>query len=327
MALEIGLDTFGDRTLGEDGKLISHADAIRNVVVNVADEQLKLKALGVVPPQEPSGIVILHNTFVSPEIAFNLQTPATTRNLLMAGNLFVGPSPAGPRVVDYTGQLADFSMDHDGWFPDGRYDFNAHGDYPSFAAMTTGGVLEPNATLLGQPIFASGLTAPASYTLALPGPLPTGIGSADFELSTDLPLWATTVSDMSGRFRLRMGPGTLTHFNRPAFEQRAAQNTFFSASDVADGAFDFVRADMDAKLNRGLAELTKAEIEGTDRLLTLSGLIPYRTGSLALAGSLADRPQEGVAPNNPAISFFVGGSWPEPVISPIAILTGQEPRR
>ncbi|GMB82987.1 AsmA family protein [Shinella zoogloeoides] len=163
-------------------------------------------------------------------------------------------------------------------------------------------------------------------TLALPGPLPAGIGSADFELSTDLPLWATTVSDMSGRFRLRMGPGTLSHFNRPAFEQRAAQNTFFSTSEVADGSFDFTRADMDAKLNRGLAELTKAEIEGTDRLLTLSGLIPYRTGSLALAGSLAERPQEGVAPTSPAISFFVGGSWPEPVISPIAILTGQEPR-
>jgi len=31
-ALEIGLDTFGDRTLGPDGVLISHAQAIRNVV-------------------------------------------------------------------------------------------------------------------------------------------------------------------------------------------------------------------------------------------------------------------------------------------------------
>lgn len=30
--LEIGLDTFGDRTLGEDGALVSHAQAMRNVV-------------------------------------------------------------------------------------------------------------------------------------------------------------------------------------------------------------------------------------------------------------------------------------------------------
>ncbi len=32
MALEIGLDTFGDRTLGPDGQLLSHAQSIRNIV-------------------------------------------------------------------------------------------------------------------------------------------------------------------------------------------------------------------------------------------------------------------------------------------------------
>lgn len=145
------------------------AYAFRNVVVNVADEQLKLKALGVVPPQEPSGILVLNNTFVSPEMALNLQTPATTRNLLIANNLFVGPSPAGVRVVDWTAPAADFTIDHDGWFPAGRYDFNPLGDYPTFAAMQAGGVLEANGTLLAQPIFANGLTAPATYEVTLPG--------------------------------------------------------------------------------------------------------------------------------------------------------------
>ncbi|MBN9055046.1 MAG: hypothetical protein J0H80_15030 [Rhizobiales bacterium] len=165
-------------------------------------------------------------------------------------------------------------------------------------------------------------------TLALPGPLPSGIGSADFELSTDRPLWATSASDMSGRFRLRMGSGTLTHFNRQAFEERAAKNTFFNISEAAGGSFDFVRADVEARLDRGLAELTKAEIEGNEKLLTLSGMIPYRTGSVALAGTLADRPQgDGAATVNPPLSFFVGGSWPEPVISPASILTGQPPRQ
>lgn len=163
--------------------------------------------------------------------------------------------------------------------------------------------------------------------LALPGPLPSGHGSADFELSTNRPLWATTPSDMSGRFRLRMAAGTLTQFNRQAFEERVAKNAFFNISEAADGSFDFVRADIDARLDRGLAELTKAEVEGSEKLLTLSGMIPYRTGSVALAGTLADRPQTGTTTVNPAISFFVGGSWPEPVISPISILTGQQPRQ
>ena len=165
-------------------------------------------------------------------------------------------------------------------------------------------------------------------TLALPGPLPSGRGTANFELSTERPLWATAPSDVSGQFRLRMGPGALTHFNQQAFEERAGQNAFFNISEAADGSFDFVRADVEAKLDRGLAELTKAEIEGNEKLLTLSGMIPYRSGSVALAGSLADRPQaDATAVVKPAISFFVGGSWPEPVISPISILTGQKPRQ
>lgn len=164
-------------------------------------------------------------------------------------------------------------------------------------------------------------------TLALPGPLPSGHGSADFELSTDEALWATTVSDMSGQFRLRMGPGTLTHFDRRAFEDMVAKNAFFNYSEAADGAFDFVRADLEARLDRGIAELTKAEIEGNEKLLTLSGMIPYRSASLALAGTLADRPQANATVVNPAVSFFVGGSWPEPVISPVSILTGQQPRQ
>ena len=109
--------------------------------------------------------------------------------------------------------------------------------------------------------------------------------------------------------------------------KQAAKNTFFNFSEAADGAFDFVRADLEARLDRGLAELTKAEIEGNEKLLTLSGMIPYRSGSLALAGTLADRPQANATVVNPAISFFVGGSWPEPVISPISILTGQQPRQ
>lgn len=58
-------------------------------------------------------------------------------------------------------------------------------------------------------------------------------------------------------------------------------------------------------------------------------MIPYRTGSVALVGTLADRiPASGAATAaNPPLSFFVGGSWPEPVISPASILTEPQPRQ
>jgi AsmA protein len=160
-------------------------------------------------------------------------------------------------------------------------------------------------------------------TLALPGPLPVGRGSAEFELSTDRPLWAATVSDLSGRFRLRMGVGMLTRFDREAFETLVAKNAFFNISQAAGGTFDFTRAEIDARLDRGLAELTKAEIEGGGKSLSVSGMIPYRTGSVALAGTIAATGREDGDGSPPPTGFFVGGSWPEPVISPLSVLTGK----
>lgn len=145
------------------------AYALRNVVVNVADEQMKMKALGLSPPHEPSGMLVLHNTFVSPEQALNLQTPAVSRHFVVENNLFVGPSPAGPRVVDWSAGIVDGTFDHNGWFPDGRFDWDAAGNWLSFAAMQASGVFETNGVLLAQPIFANGLVAPASYGVTLPG--------------------------------------------------------------------------------------------------------------------------------------------------------------
>ncbi len=48
MPLEIGLDTFGDRTQGPNGELISHAESIRNVVEQgVLADQVGLAFIGV----------------------------------------------------------------------------------------------------------------------------------------------------------------------------------------------------------------------------------------------------------------------------------------
>jgi len=42
-SLELGLDTFGDITVGSDGRLLTHAQAIRNVI----DEAVLVDELGV----------------------------------------------------------------------------------------------------------------------------------------------------------------------------------------------------------------------------------------------------------------------------------------
>jgi hypothetical protein len=146
------------------------AYAIRNVVVNVADEQMKFHALGTTPPEEPSGMIVLHNTFVSPSHALWMQTDATSHHFVIANNIFLGPaSPENGRTVDWTGGMEDGRWDYDGFFPDGVFAMHLGATYEkfaNFAAVQAGGWM-PHGLLLDQATFANGLAAPATYTAAL----------------------------------------------------------------------------------------------------------------------------------------------------------------
>src|SRR5207249_2149363 len=166
--------------------------AIRNVVVNVANEQLKFHALGTTPPQEPSGMLVLHNTFVSPGLALDLQTSATSHHFVVENNIFYGPSPPGPRVVDWTGPIDDGTFDRDGWFPDGTFDFNAAGTWTSFAAMRAAGTVEPNGILLVAPTFANGLEPPATYRTKM---VPQDVTLASASTAVDRGVIIANVSD------------------------------------------------------------------------------------------------------------------------------------
>jgi MYXO-CTERM domain-containing protein len=160
------------------------AYAIRNVVVNVANEQMKLHALGTTPPEEPSGMLVYHNTFVSSKNALNLQTTATSHHFAIENNLFVSaPDPNG-RTMDWTGVIDDGTFDYDGFYPDGTFDFHyaasGYQKYASFAAaQASGDGFEPHGIVLGTPIFANGLVAPADYTTAMQPPDATLAGGSN----------------------------------------------------------------------------------------------------------------------------------------------------
>ncbi|MCF3639521.1 AsmA family protein [Rhizobium sp. TRM95111] len=161
-----------------------------------------------------------------------------------------------------------------------------------------------------------------SGAFRLVGPLPTGRSRADITLSSSEPLDAFTGEDLSGTFRIAIRDGVIPNFDQGAFLDLASKSRYFRMSDAADGSFAFAAALIQGKIDRGLAEIDKATFEGTDKHLDLSGVIPYRSGSLALAGTLADKPgASGVT--TPSTNFFVGGAWPEPLISPISVLTRQ----
>lgn len=147
------------------------AYAFRNVAVNSAHEQLKFHGIG--NGTGPSGVLVYHNTFVSPATALRLSTSAASHFFDLANNLFVGPAMPSGRVVDWDGPIDHGQFDYNGYFPDGAFRFNVKSvgprDFASFAAVQAGG-FEAHGTLLAQPIFADGLVPPPDYTSTLAPP-------------------------------------------------------------------------------------------------------------------------------------------------------------
>jgi hypothetical protein len=144
--------------------------ALRNVVVNVVEDQLKFYGLGTTPEETPSGVLVLHNTFVSPEQALLMASPVRSSHFAIENNLFVGRPLAGQAVVSWTGLINDGTFDYNGWSPDGTFDFGAAGSWGSFNAMQAAGVFETHGVALAPGTFASGLVPPARFKVKMAPP-------------------------------------------------------------------------------------------------------------------------------------------------------------
>ncbi|MCM2472879.1 AsmA family protein [Rhizobium sp. CG5] len=154
--------------------------------------------------------------------------------------------------------------------------------------------------------------------LALEGPLPQGPGSLDLELRTERPIWETGPEDIKGRLSFTAGPGTLNGADTEKIRLLAGQRSFFRLSEAADGQIPFDRLELSARFSDGSAEIDKAQLSNTAETLGMTGVIPFSSNGLALSAELAAEPVAGF-PAPPPLRFFVGGSWPDPVISPITL--------
>lgn len=161
--------------------------------------------------------------------------------------------------------------------------------------------------------------------MEMTGPLPRGIGTLDLEVASPHPTWATSMTDLTGKIKLTLGKGTTPGFDLDHFKELAKTDRFFGIKDTMTGnPFAFKAAQFEATIADGQAELTIGELIGASETISLSGVVPYSRGSLAIAGVIGKtKPGEGEAalatkPSEPPLRFFVGGSWPQPVFSPVA---------
>ncbi|MGG6896058.1 AsmA family protein [Rhizobium sp. BR 315] len=162
--------------------------------------------------------------------------------------------------------------------------------------------------------------------LKLPGPLPmTTAGSLDLALSTTRPIWVARLGDVAGKMHFASSAGSFREFDLSSFRSLATQKAFFRMSDIADAAFNFDSINVDATFAKGSAEVQNATIAGRNETITLNGVVPFRSNGLALSGAIeATSPSD--ADDLPMLPFFLGGSWPDPVVSPVTTLL-QKPQQ
>lgn len=152
--------------------------------------------------------------------------------------------------------------------------------------------------------------------LKITGPVARGKGSVDLTVNTRQPPWETGLSDMSGTFAFASQGGVLTGIDAPAIRKLASTSAYFQLSAGGDGSMPYDRLDYSARFARGTAEVLNARLAGPDETLTVSGIVPYADNALALLGELsATDPAD--EPVFPRLRFFIGGAWPDPVLTPI----------
>ncbi|MFB9950221.1 AsmA-like C-terminal region-containing protein [Rhizobium puerariae] len=151
--------------------------------------------------------------------------------------------------------------------------------------------------------------------LGLSGPLPAARGSLDLALDIDRPLTAAAWRNGKGNIRLRTERGFLPGVNIGGIRQLAARKPYFPLTEAGGGNLEFDSIDISANLQGGSAEIREGRIIGGGETLTLSGVIPFASNSLALSASIQPAtPAENTTP----FMVFIGGSWPNPVIWPIS---------
>lgn len=148
--------------------------------------------------------------------------------------------------------------------------------------------------------------------------LPAARGTISLGLKGPGQSWARMLEDASGSLAANFGPGTIAGLDLAGFVARWEEGDFFALRDVSGGSLAVERVEIKAEIERGVARLIKAEAQTPQQTVSLEGIIPYMGRGLALTGRIFGRPEQEGGESGPASSFFVGGSWNAPFVSPIS---------
>ncbi len=129
----------------------------------------------------------------------------------------------------------------------------------------------------------------------------------------DMTSWQSLFQTAKGTLLFRGGAGQLGGLGWDDFVAKAKGPNVFNLWTVGEGSFALQATEFEARIENGVLRLEKGILNAGDSILKLSGVMPYTDRSLALFGTV-DAAEDTGSASEP--SFFVGGSWYNPFISP-----------
>nr|WP_234889681.1 AsmA-like C-terminal region-containing protein [Agrobacterium vitis] len=156
--------------------------------------------------------------------------------------------------------------------------------------------------------------------LALNGPLPLGPGTLTLSATTNRALWETRPDDVTGTLDMTAGPGRITGVNPDGVRQKAAEQRFFRLQDAGKGELPFDSLTLSATLGNGGINIGKGELQGSVHSTSFTGVVPYGFKGLALSAEV--RPGTSYVGAFAPLQLFIGGSWPDLIVSPASSPAG-----
>ncbi|MDH6230310.1 AsmA protein [Mesorhizobium soli] len=147
--------------------------------------------------------------------------------------------------------------------------------------------------------------------------VPIGRGNISLILKGPGRVWESIIENGEGTISASFGPGALPDFDLAGFQKRCDDGGFFPLDEVSKGTLPIDGAELKATVAHGVIRLEKAEARSPQGRLWLTGIIPYVSRGLALSGGIVAPDAPATEDSQPPASFFVGGSWNAPFVSPV----------
>lgn len=145
--------------------------------------------------------------------------------------------------------------------------------------------------------------------------VPQGAATISAMLKGPVASWDSLLDTTQGSVSVKMPKGAIAGIDVPLLLKRAGEGGFFPLVGAPEGSLALEGAELAATLSKGVAMIDKAEALTPQGTISLRGSVPYVGRGLALSGTIT--PQSEGDAESEQVSFFIGGPWSAPFISPV----------